>query len=156
MISQLLVILMRLSKKKITPKSVSPHFLGRGRIWGLLVVETVFAIYFYALMEWLFFVTKPSFMDVIGFGEKFSILLSSAFIISFLCLLPLLVLLGISAITPSANGKSILLWVAAGVPSVFLCVTSLLLIDNFTYTIFKFGIVSTAGFYRGAYGLGFL
>ena len=37
-----------------------------------------------------------------------------------------------------------------------LSITTLIMLDNFTYTVFKFGIVSTAGLRRGLYALGFI
>ena len=39
------------------------------------------------------------------------------------------------------------------VPSLILTATLLLLVDNFTYTLFQFGIVSTVGVWRAAYAI---
>jgi hypothetical protein len=47
------------------------------------------------------------------------------------------------------------LYIGALIPTFIFSVTCLLLVDNFTYTVFKFGIVSTDGIWRGAYGLAF-
>jgi hypothetical protein len=42
--------------------------------WIVLAILTVFAVYFYVFMEWLFFVTKPSFMSALGFLETMQVL----------------------------------------------------------------------------------
>jgi hypothetical protein len=49
-------------------------------------------------MEWLFFVTKPSFMDVLPFGEKLKIMFNSAFILTVFALAGLLVLFLLDAL----------------------------------------------------------
>jgi hypothetical protein len=125
------------------------------RAWAMLAVETLLAVFFYTFMEWLFFVTKPSFMDVMGLGTKISILFSTSFLVNFLGLLPLLLLFALNWLFSPARAQRGILSLAAGISAVFLSVTSLLLIDNFTYTIFKYGIISTTGAARAAYGLGF-
>lgn len=56
----------------------------------------------------------------------------------------------------NSNWQSRLLNVGYIVPALLLSITALIMLDNFTYTVFKFGIVSTRGFQRGLYALGFL
>ncbi|MGB7094543.1 MAG: sulfatase, partial [Anaerolineales bacterium] len=52
--------------------------------------------------------------------------------------------------------SSLPIFIATLVPTFILTAISLLLVDNFTYTIFNFGIVSTSGVVRYAYGVVFL
>ena len=42
--------------------------------WPLLTVYTVASVALYVVMEWLFLVTKPSFMTAMEAGEKASVL----------------------------------------------------------------------------------
>ncbi len=123
------------------------------------VPNTMLAVYAYVFMEWIFFVTKPSFMNILSLMEKIQVLLQSVFFIGlaviFLLLLVLLFELTLlkvspgifSSVYPIANGMLLSFVVAC------LCI---LLIDNFTYTIFTFGIVSSQSFGRTLYALLFL
>jgi hypothetical protein len=45
-----------------------------GDDWIIVTILTVFAVYFYTCMEWLFFVTKPSFMSTLGFLETMQVM----------------------------------------------------------------------------------
>jgi hypothetical protein len=47
----------------------------------------------------------------------------------------------------------VFLFIGIMLPAVFCSAVSLLMIDNFTYTLFKVGIVTSRGFVRGAYAL---
>jgi uncharacterized protein YjbI with pentapeptide repeats len=83
-------------------------------------------------MEWLFAATMPSFMDALGPGERLRIPL----------LAPLLV----------AAPAALLAWTFGWiVPALVLACAAILLVDNFTYTVFRFGIATTAGWWRAAY-----
>lgn len=121
--------------------------------WLMQCILIIFAVYFYVFMEWLFFVTKPSFMTVLSTFDRFTILLAST--------APLL--LGGIAVT-------ILLWIPAKViknrmvriicmtfvrliAAAFLAVTLFLLVDNFTYTLFSFGVRTSGGIAVTVYGL---
>lgn len=42
--------------------------------WIVRAILTLFAVYLYIFMEWLFFVTKPSFMSALGFLEIMQVL----------------------------------------------------------------------------------
>ncbi len=50
--------------------------------WKNLSIITIIAIYVFVFMEWLFFATKPSFMEIIGWWEKFEIYLLASFFLS--------------------------------------------------------------------------
>jgi hypothetical protein len=124
--------------------------------WGGLLTAAVLSAYFYVFMEWLFYVTKPSFMDLMSLWTKLGILLSNGLLFAGVSLL-LLVLLYLVSLAPwwSRHWK-VFLGLGALIPAAFLAFTGLMLIDNFTYTVFQFGIVSTEGFLRGVYGLVFI
>ncbi|MEJ2600805.1 MAG: hypothetical protein P8Z00_20910, partial [Anaerolineales bacterium] len=117
---------------------------------------TVLAVYFYVFMEWLFFVTKPSFMDVMGLEKKFEVLMVSGLLLSIFCFSFLVILLGLSYAPWLSTNWKFFLYAAGLLPTIFLATTSLLLVDNFTYTVFKFGIATTHSIFRGLYALLFL
>lgn len=129
---------------------------SRSSTWAFLATLTTAAAFFYVLMEWIFFVTKPSFMDLMGGFEKFEVFLFSGLGIS----LASLALIGISAgadfLVSKFRTTTLFIFLGSLVPTFLLTTISLLLVDNFTYTIFKFGIVSTSGAVRYAYGVVYL
>jgi arylsulfatase A-like enzyme len=125
----------------------------KGSLWGRLILDAILAIYLYVFMEWLFFVTKPSFMDVMGGREKIEVLLITGLGV-FLLVLPFLLIALVLSYIPGISKIWKLTWLGGViVPAIFLAFTSLLLIDNFTYTVFKWGIVSTNGAWRGLYAV---
>jgi hypothetical protein len=126
------------------------------RSWWNLFLMTVLAVYFYVFMEWLFFVTKPSFMDVMGLEKKFEVLMVSGLLLSIFCFSFLVILLGLSYAPWLSTNWKFFLYAAGLLPTIFLATTSLLLVDNFTYTVFKFGIATTHSIFRGLYALLFL
>ena len=128
----------------------------RSAIWMVLFYLTIGASFFYVLMEWIFFVTKHSFMDLMGWPQKTGILLVSSFGLLLTSLLILLLLALIDWLASRLRPTWIMLFLGTLVPTVILTAVSLILLDNFTYTILGFGIVSTSGFSRFIYGFGFL
>ena len=101
--------------------------------WVALGSLSVGCIYFYVLMEWIFFVTKPSFFSIASTGDK----------VLSLAITPLFPLLpGIAAIAlagvlscfvkPRAS-RGLLFALACLIPAGVLSATVFLLIDNFTY-----------------------
>lgn len=107
-------------------------------------------------MEWLFFLTKPSFMSVMSFFQRISIFLLSAFTLALPGLALVLVLAGLDAIIRHKAPRKVLVGLATLVPALVIASLGLILIDNFTYTIFKFGVVSTEGMWRAAYAFLFV
>lgn len=124
--------------------------------WISVFYYTFGSTFFYSFMEWVFFVTKPSFMNGLSLWQKLKVWLLASFALCgvFFCLL--LLLGAISRIIPSGKIRSAIQLIGALVPALILTVTALLLLDNFTYTLFKFGIVSTTGILRVLYGAAFL
>jgi len=131
--------------------SKSQHFN-----WHKLLITTLYTAYFYAFMEWLFFVTKPSSLSILTLFDKIKIL----FITSGIVASSLLVFLGLLALPalivrhtvwhPRLQNLSLL------APASLLAVTAVLMLDNFTYTVFQFGIISTEGFWKMPYAIGFV
>lgn len=126
---------------------------SRRRLWIFLMVITVAAAYFYVFMEWLFFVTKPSFMDLMGWYEKIKLLLLPSFSLAILSLSLLMIIAGLDFLSSRMRSTWLPIFLGTLMPSIILTATSLLLVDNFTYTIFRFGVVTTEGIWRFAYAI---
>lgn len=125
---------------------------------GGLIVTVVTASLFYMLMEWLFLVTKPSFMDALPFFRNLEILLSAGSLLSGLLLLGLapFLLVGWWLRAKRPGLCTLLVRLLYLAPAGVVGATLLLWLDNFTYTVFEFGIVSTEGITRAGYALVFL
>ncbi|MCQ3936507.1 MAG: hypothetical protein DPW18_05600 [Chloroflexi bacterium] len=102
----------------------------------------VLAAYFHAFMEWLFFVTQSSSLSLLPPLEKGRVLFITGGILA-AALTVLLLLLAL----PARKWKAL-----ACLPSaLMLAVTALVMLDNFTYTLFKLGIVTASGAWRIVY-----
>ena len=124
--------------------------------WRTLIIITLNSAYFYAFMEWLFFVTKPSSLSTITLFEKIRVLAVTTGIVA-LVLLACLGLLSLPALLithplwrPRLRTLSLL------TPAGMLAITALILLDNFTYTVFKFGIISSESWGKVPYAVGFV
>jgi hypothetical protein len=124
--------------------------------WAYLAALTVINIYFLLFMGWLFDVTKPSFMGLMPFGEKLGIFLFSGLVMSGTGLVVLALLWAISQVPWWRRGWKGFLYVGGVIPASLLAATILMLVDNFTYTVFKFGILTVQGIQRGIYGVVFV
>jgi glucan phosphoethanolaminetransferase (alkaline phosphatase superfamily) len=124
--------------------------------WVSIYGLTVFSVLFYTIMEWLFFVTKASFMDRLTLWDRLAILITSFAALTALAVPFFLILAALGAILRSKQANIIIKQIGLLLPAAVLAVTALLLIDNFTYTVFKFGIVTSSGFGRALYGLLFV
>ena len=111
------------------------------KLWRVLSL-TGWTLYAYVFMEWLFFATIPSFMSSMSLLQKAGVLFLSAFMLG----LPIVVLAAVLAFVSSK--------LAAGVPALVLSLLALILLDNFTYTLFKIGIVTSTGAWRAVYAVG--
>jgi len=100
-------------------------------------------------MEWLFITTKPSFLNIATVSEKLGVLLFTSLL--FIGILLLLSIPGLLISSIFHNQIRIFAHLLALFPAVVLATLSLLLIDNFTYTLFKFGIVGSSGSTRVVY-----
>ena len=143
-------------KKSIELASKDQESKSRFLSWGYLFTLTVLTAYFCVFMEWLFYVTKPSFMDLMPFGQKLGVFLLSGLALAAAGLVVLIVLFAISLLPFLGRYWKVFLWLGGLLPASFLAVTALMLIDNFTYTLFKFGMLTSQGIWRGVYGFLFI
>ncbi len=126
------------------------------RHWRAVFNLTVLDAYFYASMEWLFFATKPSSLSLLSSFDLVKVLFITAGTVALVFIVFLLFLSLPTLLINNSSWQSRLLNVVYIVPALLLSITALIMLDNFTYTVFKFGIVSTRGFQRGLYALGFV
>lgn len=112
-------------------------------ISGLALITVLLLLIFF-FMEWLFQITKPSFMNVYDLSKKIIILLSSFSLLA----VTGLTLFFVAGIINSALGKhkasNGLIKTLLIIPTCILTIIILLLVDNFTYTIFKVGVVTSS------------
>ena len=114
----------------------------------ILVVGTAWVFF-----EWLFFVTKPSFMSLNSLWEKVGVLSSTALIMSLALLLGSLPFIALAwLLNRMANNRLPLSLVIFFPVILLLAMAMLVVIDNFTLTLFGWGIRNTSGaavyFYR--------
>ncbi|MGE5465164.1 MAG: sulfatase [Syntrophothermus sp.] len=120
--------------------------------WRSLFILTLLVSYFFVFMEWVFFVTKPSFMSAMSLVEKLETLFVTGGVLAILSTLILLIPFFIDWLfSIRFDFPRYLLNGAAILPALILSLLVLLLLDNFTYTIFKYGIVTSRGIFRAAY-----
>ena len=118
--------------------------------WGRVLGLTCMAVYFYVFMEWLFFVTKPSFMSSLPLSETLLILAVSCGPVLVAMLAPLVLywmagaLLGCGSALAGYQvpGPFRALWVPVSLvlPCGVLALAALLMVDNFTLTVLGWGI----------------
>ena len=124
--------------------------------WSSLFLVTFLAAYMYIFMEWLFVITKPSYINDLSLARQVQILLITSALLASLCFLGLLPLVILGHIPLFKRYPNALIKLGGWVPAAISAAVFLLLVDNFTYTLFKYGIVSTEGWIRALYGLGFI
>ena len=120
-----------------------------------LIVATILNAFFYALMEWIFFVTKPSALSLLSLFEKIRILFVAGGTFALAALIVLFLLL-IPSLFTKDRAQRRLAYLACFVPAFVVSLNALILFDNFTYTVFRFGIATAVGYWRIPYLIGFL
>lgn len=120
-----------------------------------ITLVTVSILFIYIFLEWIFLITKPSFMNSIRTVEKISILLVTFALITSLYLI---IIGSLWLVTRIKIHLFQYFFSAVGlfITAFILSSLALLLIDNFTYTVFRFGIVTSSGIFRFVYILVFL
>ncbi len=124
--------------------------------WSSLFLVTFLAAALYMFMEWLFTITRLSYMTTTPFYQQVLVFTFASALMAclgFLLLLPLTIL---GLLPRFKKDPSPLIKLGVLVPAAICAALILILVDNFTYTLFKFGIVSTSGLSRFLYGLGFI
>ena len=115
-----------------------------------------FASLLYILMEWLFIITKTSFISTGSLFEKASALLNGSALLAVAAVLLSLPFVILYYVLNAKTGRSVIRILLCLVPALLLSATVLLLVDNITYTAFKYGVVSTKGIVRIIYLIVFI
>jgi arylsulfatase A-like enzyme len=124
--------------------------------WRTLIILTVYSAYFYAFMEWLFFVTKPSSLSTLSLLDKLEVFLITGGVVALTMLVCLLILALPALLISHPVWRPRLQLLSNLVPAIVLGITALIMLDNFTYTVLKFGIISAQGIWRIVYAVGFV
>ncbi len=124
--------------------------------WKNLVLFLIASSFAYVFMEWLFLATMPSYMSDMSLLSKLEIMFAAGGLLVCAGMVPVALLALIDMFVFKSEKRSILLYAALLIPAAMASSLLLLLVDNFTYTVFKFGIVDSTGLWRGLYALGFL
>src|SRR5215211_3071691 len=118
--------------------------------WIKILTLTASSTYLYTFMEWIFFATKPSFMSSMNVGQKVMVFFVASFVLTVLILtLTVLAIILLKLLKISVR-------FAAVIPALLFSLLALILLDNFTYTVLKFGVVTSQGIVRGVYAAGLL
>lgn len=125
------------------------------QVWKSIFIQTILASFFFVLMEWLFFVTKESSLSRLTPWNAFFVLMSTSGVVILLTSCLAAVYLGVGYLAQRLRGQAIMQALAQFIPAVTLSVTALLLVDNFTYTLFQFGVVTSQGIGRFTYAVSF-
>lgn len=131
--------------------------------WTQQLFNTSVLCMVFIFLEWVFFLTKPSFLDALDSVQKIIVLFKGSIFFSGLCLIALL-LIGIISLCFRWKKPKLFLDISISIPAAIFAVLILLIIDNFTYTVFRFGIATSIGFWRifytlillGLFALGFI
>jgi arylsulfatase A-like enzyme len=100
----------------------------------------------WVFLEWLFFVTKPSFMSLYSPWEKLSVLSSTALIVSVTLLLATLPFAALAWLLSRFIERRVPLSLLAFFPLILLLAMAMLVvIDNFTLTLFGWGVRNASG-----------
>jgi hypothetical protein len=106
-----------------------------------IVVMIIFVATAWVLSEWLFFTTKPSFMSLYPLWEKVGLLCGTALIMSVALLLGSIPFIAIGWLINKFTKNQVAVTILVFFPTILLlAMTLLLLFDNFTLTLFGWGI----------------
>lgn len=100
------------------------------------------------LLEWIFNVTKPSFMSALVMSEKLKILF---FTLALFIVIIFILLFLLYFVFWLVRSKKYFAHVVSLLSSSIALVLVFLLFDNFTYTVFSFGVVTVSYFARSLY-----
>ena len=110
----------------------------------------------YVFMEWLFILSKPSFLTGTPFTGRLAIMFNSSAWISLAGLALMLPVSLLYYLIKQKTIRKVLRFVLCLVPALITAGMLLLLVDNITYSLFKFGVVSTKAIWRALYLSGFI
>ena len=119
------------------------------------LVAAYLAIFLLVFSEWIFLVTKESFMDSLPVVEKLTILLQSTWIPAVIIFFVIVVVWILSKFLKYPIVQLITSSIYRVIPAVIVAITAVLVFDNFTYNILGIGIVDSHSIFRASYGLAF-
>jgi hypothetical protein len=111
--------------------------------WTTLFGFTFLSVYVYILFEWIFTITKPSFLDLVPFSTKVGILFFTSAMVACLAFLAITIFFALSRLPWFRKSSKLFLALASFIPVWIIASMILILVDNFTFTLFSFGIVNT-------------
>lgn len=122
-------------------------------VWIASLFLIALSVGLHFALEWLFISTHPSFLSYNTWLERIKTLFFSVTFVTGLAVIAGSLIFWLALrIKPRKNQNIVL----SLFPGFILTVCCLLLFDNFTYTVWKFGVSSSQGWSRAAYLLGFL
>jgi len=121
-----------------------------------LLNTVILSAYFYVFMEWVFFVTKPSAVSNLPGLEALKVLILTGGAMTLFPLAGALFFVLFSLFIKQTSWQERILRAGYIFPAFVLSVTALVMLDNFTYTVFKFGVISSEGVIRILYAIGFV
>lgn len=119
-----------------------------------MLVTTILSCYFYYFMEWLFFFTRPSMFSYLTTLESVEILFIAPLPVITVTLIAYIIMAALSGcasqLFPSLKG--LISQSPLCIPVIILTCTGFLLLDNYTYTLFRIASPSaTTLFYQSLY-----
>ena len=119
------------------------------------VIACVLSAYILCFLEWVFFITKSSFMDSINYLEKIRVFFISGFLLSLMGVFIVIILFILDFLISKKfpNYRIRVFFLPA---AILLSGSTLLMVDNFTYTIFHYGIIDSKTIFRIVYAILFL
>jgi hypothetical protein len=128
---------------------VASNYHNYFMIWKKIIIDTGLVICGMFFLEWLFLITGSSFMDKLNIGQRIEIVLLSFLALVIIELAFLFVLMLLSFILRIVRLPELPVLIAEILPAVLLSATIVLVVDNFTYVLFHFGILTSSGPLRG-------
>jgi hypothetical protein len=118
-------------------------------------VDIVIFTFFFIFMEWLFLVTKPSFMDYFPFWEKVRIFLVTSVLMTIIAVILLFIFFSIGVVVSRLRPQIGRYFI--GIPLAFFATClSFLLLDNFLNTVLSFGVAGSSAPVRILFSIGFV
>lgn len=127
------------------------QFFWRG--WGKIAEVSGLAVGALVFMEWIFQVSGTSFMDRMSLAAQLAVFLLSSLFLACIALTMFLALLVFGLILRLVRLGWAAILVAELVPAGMITALIFLIVDNFTYVVFHFGILTTQGLPRMLYGV---
>jgi len=116
-----------------------------------IFIYSIFSSYLFVMMEWLFFFTKPSFLNNWTLVENFTLLLISPLpLIAFSLIIFIPAIISVS-LAPDSKVSTVFTIISLAAPATILTSLAFLLVENFTYTLWQFNIGNFQGIIRYLY-----